>query len=223
MKQTDNFEDKILDDLLTDSMDELYDLDEISFDDAVEPSKSFTDSMDAMFQSEYKKLSRRRRRRTLPKIAAAVALFFLIGMISISRVTAWKEPIYNFFFKPSQDGEKSKVKITELEEEDEFQKYLPDYVPEGFELVESEYDENFEQLFFTYKKDSLFFNITITKSFSDTYRNISNFQKIDYLNYTYYINDKNIIMWNNDSYTFTYDGNLRKTIALKIVDSINKF
>lgn len=223
MKQTDNFEDKILDDLLTDSMDELYDLDEISFDDAVEPSKSFTDSMDAMFQSEYKKLSRRRRRRTLPKIAAAVALFFLIGMISISRVTAWKEPIYNFFFKPSQDGEKAKVKITELEEEDEFQKYLPDYVPEGFELVESEYDENFEQLFFTYKKDSLFFNITITKSFSDTYRNISNFQKIDYLNYTYYINDKNIIMWNNNSSTFTYDGNLKKNIALKIVDSINKF
>lgn len=221
MKQTDNFEDKILDDLLTDSMDELYDLDEISFDDALEPSKSFTDSMDAMFQSEYKKLSRRRRRRTLPKIAAAVALFFLIGMISISRVTAWKEPIYNFFFKPSQDGEKSKVKITELEEEDEFQKYLPDYVPEGFELVESEYDEKSKQLYITYQNENLFFNIIIIPENSDLYRDSSNFKKILYNNRTYYINNDNIIMWNLHNYTYTFDSNLNQKTAFKIINTIN--
>lgn len=223
MKQTDNFEDKILDDLLTDSMDELYDLDEISFDDAVEPSKSFTDSMDAMFQSEYKKLSRRRRRRTLPKIAAAVALFFLIGMISISRVTAWKEPIYNFFFKPSQDGEKAKVKITELEEEDEFQKYLPDYVPEGFELVDSFYDEEIQIMHYIYQSNTNYFNISITKKTSDMYRDLNNFTKITYKDYCYYINNNNTLMWNVSNYTFTYDGNLERKISLKIVNSINKF
>lgn len=221
MKQTDNFEDKILDDLLTDSMDELYDLDEISFDDAVEPSKSFTDSMDAMFQSEYKKLSRRRRRRTLPKIAAAVALFFLIGMISISRVTAWKEPIYNFFFKPSQDGEKSKVKITELEEEDEFQKYLPDYVPEGFELVDSEYDENLEQKLFVYKNNKLFFNITILKDDFDQYMDTQNYKKIKYLNRTYYINMNHDFLWYYNNYIFTFTSNLEKHECYKIVQSIN--
>ena len=221
MKQTDNFEDKILDDLLTDSMDELYDLDEISFDDAVEPSKSFTGSMDAMFQSEYKKLSRRRRRRTLPKIAAAVALFFLIGMISISRVTAWKEPIYNFFFKPSQDGEKSKVKITELEEEDEFQKYLPDYVPEGFELVDSEYDENLEQKLFVYKNNKLFFNITILKDDFDQYMDTQNYKKIKYLNRTYYINMNHDFLWYYNNYIFTFTSNLEKHECYKIVQSIN--
>ena len=221
MKQTDNFEDKILDDLLTDSMDELYDLDEISFDDAVEPSKSFTDSMDAMFQSEYKKLSRRRRRRTLPKIAAAVALFFLIGMISISRVTAWKEPIYNFFFKPSQDGEKSKVKITELEEEDEFQKYLPDYVPEGFEWVDSEYDENLEQKLFVYKNNKLFFNITILKDDFDQYMDTQNYKKIKYLNRTYYINMNHDFLWYYNNYIFTFTSNLEKHECYKIVQSIN--
>lgn len=221
MKQTDNFEDKILDYLLTDSMDELYDLDQISFDDAVEPSKSFTDSMDAMFQSEYKKLSRRRRRRTLPKIAAAVALFFLIGMISISRVTAWKEPIYNFFFKPSQDGEKSKVKITELEEEDEFQKYLPDYVPEGFELVDSEYDENLEQKLFVYKNNKLFFNITILKDDFDQYMDTQNYKKIKYLNRTYYINMNHDFLWYYNNYIFTFTSNLEKHECYKIVQSIN--
>ena len=220
MKQTDNFEDKILDDLLTDSMDELYDLDEISFDDAVEPSKSFTDSMDAMFQSEYKKLSRRRRRRTLPKIAAAVALFFLIGMISISRVTAWKEPIYNFFFKPSQDGEKSKVKITELEEEDEFQKYLPDYVPEGFELVDSFYDEEIDQKHFAYQNDTLFFNIIVARKQSNMYRDISSFKKINYNNRTYYINKDNTILKPYNNYTIILDGNLKKSTMLKIINSI---
>lgn len=220
MKQTDNFEDKILDYLLTDSMDELYDLDQISFDDAGEPSKSFTDSMDAMFQSEYKKLSRRRRRRTLPKIAAAVALFFLIGMISISRVTAWKEPIYNFFFKPSQDGEKAKVKITELEEEDEFQKYLPDYVPEGFELVESFYDEEIEQRHFVYQSTNAFFNILISKKSSDMYRDTSKYKKSKYQNRIYYINSKNEIIWFYDNYTFSFNGNLDKDVSFKIINSI---
>lgn len=221
MKQTDNFEDKILDDLLTDSMDELYDLDEISFDDAVEPSKSFTDSMDAMFQSEYKKLSRRRRRRTLPKIAAAVALFFLIGMISISRVTAWKEPIYNFFFKPSQDGEKAKVKITELEEEDEFQKYLPDYVPEGFELVESEYDENLGQKLFVYQNNKLFFNIVINENKNDAYLDSSSYHKEIYNYKTYYINNKNDFLWYYDNLVFNYSSNISKKESLKIINSIN--
>lgn len=221
MKQTDNFEDKILDDLLTDSMDELYDLDEISFDDAVEPSKSFTDSMDAMFQSEYKKLSRRRRRRTLPKIAAAVALFFLIGMISISRVTAWKEPIYNFFFKPSQDGEKAKVKITELEEEDEFQKYLPDYVPEGFELVESEYDENLGQKLFVYQNNKLFFNIVINENKNDAYLDSSSYHKEIYNYKTYYINNKNDFLWYYDNLVFNYSSNISKKERLKIINSIN--
>ncbi len=220
MKQTDNFEDKILDYLLTDSMDELYDLDQISFDDAGEPSKSFTDSMDAMFQSEYKKLSRRRRRRTLPKIAAAVALFFLIGMISISRVTAWKEPIYNFFFKPSQDGEKAKVKITELEEEDEFQKYLPDYVPEGFELVDSYYDEELGYMQFIYEKNNYFFNIMISKHHSSVYRDISSFKKITYKSHTYYINKDNTILKSYNNYTIILDGNLKKSTMLKIIHSI---
>lgn len=221
MKQTDNFEDKILDDLLMDSMDELYDLDEISFDDAVEPSKSFTGSMDAMFQSEYKKLARRRRRRALPKIAAAVALFFLIGMISISRVTAWKEPIYNFFFKPSQDGEKSKVKITELEEEDEFQKYLPDYVPEGFELVESEYDENLEQTLYIFRRDNKFFNITILKNTNDQYIDTTLYKKKIYNRKTYYINNKNYYLWYHNDYVFILNGNISNQQLLKIFNSIN--
>lgn len=220
MKQTDNFEDKILDDLLTDSMDELYDLDQISFDDAGEPSKSFTDSMDAMFQSEYKKLSRRRRRRTLPKIAAAVALFFLIGMISISRVTAWKEPIYNFFFKPSQDGEKAKVKITELEEEDEFQKYLPDYVPEGFDLTENFYDKESHQKYITFQNDMYFFNLIIVPSKFDIYDDLEGHKKIKYNNRIYYSIENKKYIWYYMNYTFIYDSNLSKSECLRIIDSI---
>lgn len=220
MGKTDNFEDKILDNLLSDSMEDLYDLDEIPFDNLEEPTKEFSSSMDAMFQSEYKKLARRRRRRTLPKIAAVVSVFFVVGLLSISRVTAWKEPLYNFFFKPSDDGEKSKVDIEEIEEEDEFQKYLPEYIPEGFELVDSFYDETLEQYLYCFEKDNLCFNISIINKNSDMYQDMSEFKKIYYNNRQYFINKNNTILCQYKDYTIIFDGNLKKKEALKIIDSI---
>lgn len=221
MGKTDNFEDKILDNLLSDSMEDLYDLDEIPFDNLEEPTKEFSSSMDAMFQSEYKKLARRRRRRTLPKIAAVVSVFFVVGLLSISRVTAWKEPLYNFFFKPSDDGEKSKVDIEEIEEEDEFQKYLPEYIPEGFELVNSFYDEEFHQTHIAYEKDDLFFNITILlKNNSEQYMDTQDYKKIEHSNRTYYVNTNNDFLWYHNNYIFTFTSNLKKQECYKIIDSI---
>lgn len=220
MGKTDNFEDKILDNLLTDSMEDLYDLDEIPFDNLEEPTKEFSSSMDAMFQSEYKKLARRRRRRTLPKIAAVVSVFFVVGLLSISRVTAWKEPLYNFFFKPSDDGEKSKVDIEEIEEEDEFQKYLPEYIPEGFELVDIQYDDVSDQLYITYINNDLFFNITIAKKNSDIYQDMSEFEKIHYNNRQYFINQNNTILCTYKNHIIVLDGNLEQKESLKIIDSI---
>ena len=142
-------------------------------------------------------------------------------MISISRVTAWKEPIYNFFFKPSQDGEKAKVKITELEEEDEFQKYLPDYVPEGFELVDSFYDEEINQKHFVYQNDELFFNIIIHPNKNDAYLDSSSYYKEIYNHKTYYINNKNDFIWYHNNLIFNYSSNISKKESLKIINSIN--
>lgn len=221
MHRNDNFEDKILDDLFIDSMKDLYDSKDISHDAPVQPSPEFLTSMDTMFQSEYKKIAKQRRRRMLPRIAAVIALFFITGLLSISRVTAWKEPLYNFFFQPSADGDKSKVNIEEIEEDDEFQKFLPEYVPEGFELVDSFYDEEFKQKQFIFKKQSLYFNIIIMPNSSDLYSDMSEYNKFIFSQQTYYINNSNDIIWKYKDYTFLVNSNLKKDTLLKIIDSIN--
>lgn len=220
MHRNDNFEDKILDDLFIDSMKDLYDSKDISHDAPVQPSPEFLTSMDTMFQSEYKKIAKQRRRRMLPRIAAVIALFFITGLLSISRVTAWKEPLYNFFFQPSADGDKSKVNIEEIEEDDEFQKFLPEYVPEGFELVDSFYDEELGRKQFVYEKKALYFNITIMTTASDLYSNLTEYKKFISFQRTYYINERNCIIWKYKGYTFLVNSNLKKDKLLKIINSI---
>jgi hypothetical protein len=220
MHRNDNFEDKILDDLFIDSMKDLYDSKDISHDAPVQPSPEFLTSMDTMFQSEYKKIAKQRRRRMLPRIAAVIALFFITGLLSISRVTAWKEPLYNFFFQPSADGDKSKVNIEEIEEDDEFQKFLPEYVPEGFELTESFYNEELQQKQFIFKYNDKFINISILSSEFEIYENLNNYKKITYNGRVYYSNGNSLFTWRYRNYTFTFDSNLSKSECLKIINSI---
>lgn len=220
MHRNDNFEDKILDDLFIDSMKDLYDSKDISHDAPVQPSPEFLTSMDTMFQSEYKKIAKQRRRRMLPRIAALIALFFITGLLSISRVTAWKEPLYNFFFQPSADGDKSKVNIEEIEEDDEFQKFLPEYVPEGFELTENFYNKEFKQKHFAFTKKNHFINIIIFSSEYELYKNSENYKKIKYHNQTYYITKNNTFIWRYQDYSFNFESNLSKSECLKIIESI---
>lgn len=220
MHRNDNFEDKILDDLFIDSMKDLYDSKDISHDAPVQPSPEFLTSMDTMFQSEYKKIAKQRRRRMLPRIAAVIALFFITGLLSISRVTAWKEPLYNFFFQPSADGDKSKVNIEEIDEDDEFQKFLPEYVPEGFELVDSFYDEELDEKTFIFEKNDDFINIFIFSSDFDLYENLENYNKFEYKGRYYYITPNEEFLWRYQNHTFTLHSTLSKSECLKIIDSI---
>ena len=58
-------------------------------------------------------------------------------------------------------------------------KYLPEYVPEGFELVEKNYIEETNQYSIHYEKNSLYFVIIIVKNEEDLYVDLSSFTKID--------------------------------------------
>lgn len=220
MHRNDNFEDKILDDLFLDSMKDLYDSKDISHDAPVQPSPEFLTSMDTMFQSEYKKIAKQRRRRMLPRIAAVIALFFITGLLSISRVTAWKEPLYNFFFQPSADGDKSKVHIEEIEEDDEFQKFLPEYVPEGFELTKSFYNKELHQKHFVFTNNTNFFNLIIISSDFELYQDLKKYHQQQYNGRLYYITDNKKFIWRYQDYTFNFESNLTKSECLKIIDSI---
>jgi hypothetical protein len=138
----------------------------------------------------------------------------------VNQTSAWKEPIYNFFFHNSSDGEKSKIEISE-EDEDEFSKYLPKYVPDGFELVKNVYNEKTNLYTIEYQniQKDLFFEITILINSNDLYQDLSDYKKISYASYDYYINNMYSLIWYYNNSTFTMTSNLDESELLKIADS----
>lgn len=220
MKKNNDFEDKILDDLLADAMDDLYpDFQDLSTEDEIEPSKEFQDSMEKMFREEKNRLRGKRFRHRIPRIAAVFALFLVLAFITINTTSAWKEPLYNFFFRNSEDGDKTKVEIAEDEEVD-MDQYLPEYVPEGFELMEKNYIEEANQYSIHYENNSLYFVIMIVKNEEDLYADLSSFTKTIYNNRTYFKNNKDTVIWYNNNYYFSVLSNLDENEILKIADSI---
>lgn len=219
MKKNNDFEDKILDDLLADAMDDLYpDFQDLSTEDEIEPSKEFQDSMEKMFREEKNRLRGKLFRHRIPRIAAVFALFLVLAFITINTTSAWKEPLYNFFFRNSEDMDKTKVEIAEDEEVD-MDKYLPEYVPEGFELVEKKYIEEINQYNYRYESNTLYFSIMIILNDKDLYANLSSFTKTNYNHRTYYTNE-NTIIWHYDGFYFSILSNLGENEMLKIADSI---
>lgn len=220
MKKNNDFEDKILDDLLADAMDDLYpDFQDLSTEDEIEPSKEFQDSMEKMFREEKNRLRGKLFRHRIPRIAAVFALFLVLAFITINTTSAWKEPLYNFFFRNSEDGETSKVNINE--QKDDFNRYLPDYVPEGFELVDNNYNHETNQYTYRYESDDAYFSIIITLNEEDLYVDLSSFNNFSYKNTTYYTNDNNTLIWNYDGYYFLINSTLNQSENLKIADSIH--
>ena len=220
MKKNNDFEDKILDDLLADAMDDLYpDFQDLSTEDEIEPSKEFQDSMEKMFREEKNRLRGKLFRHRIPRIAAVFALFLVLAIITINTTSAWKEPLYNFFFRNSEDGETSKVNINE--QKDDFNRYLPDYVPEGFELVDNNYNHETNQYTYRYESDDAYFSIIITLNEEDLYVDLSSFNNFSYKNTTYYTNDNNTLIWNYDGYYFLINSTLNQSENLKIADSIH--
>lgn len=219
MKKNNDFEDKILDDLLADAMDDLYpDFQDLSTEDEIEPSKEFQDSMEKMFREEKNRLRGKRFRHRIPRIAAVFALFLVLAFITINTTSAWKEPLYNFFFRNSEDGETSKVDINE--EDNITNQHLPAYIPNGFKLVKNYYTETTNHYNYRFEKKDLYFLITVIPNKEDLYIDLSSLEKTIYNSRTYYTNYKNKILWNYNNYYFTIVSNVSQREMLKIADSI---
>lgn len=220
MKKNNDFEDKILDDLLADAMDDLYpDFQDLSTEDEIEPSKEFQDSMEKMFREEKNRLRGKRFRHRIPRIAAVFALFLVLAFITINTTSAWKEPLYNFFFRPANDENKTKVEIA-TDEEMDMDKYLPDYVPEGFELEGNSYTKITDHYNYRFEKNNSYFIITVVSNQEDLYVNLSSLHKIIYNQNTYYTNNADTLVWNFDNHYLFMLSNLNQKEMLKIADSI---
>lgn len=219
MKKNNDFEDKILDDLLADALDDLYpDFQDLSTEDEIEPSKEFQDSMEKMFREEKNRLRGKLFRHRIPRIAAVFALFLVLAFITINTTSAWKEPLYNFFFRNSEDGETSKVDINE--EDNITNQHLPAYIPNGFKLVKNYYTETTNHYNYRFEKKDLYFLITVIPNKEDLYIDLSSLEKTIYNSRTYYTNYKNKILWNYNNYYFTIVSNVSQREMLKIADSI---
>ena len=220
MKKNNDFEDKILDDLLADAMDDLYpDFQDLSTEDEIEPPKEFQDSMEKMFREEKNRLRSKLFRHRIPRIAAVFALFLVLAFITINTTSAWKEPLYNFFFRPANDENKTKVEIA-IDEEIDMDKYLPDYVPEGFELAGNSYTKTTDHYNYRFEKNNSYFIITVVSNQEDLYVNLSSLDKIIYNQNTYYTNNTDTLVWNYDTYYFSILYNIEQTEILKVANSI---
>lgn len=241
MKNNRDFTDKILEDLLNDAVNRLWDEDDffLGGDDPIEdiqeterkdevknyqPSKRFQKNMEAMFQKEKLAIKRKHRRKNLPKVAAIFLVLFAIALFTVNSTTAWKEPLFNLFTKESDDGQKQQLQLDEVDVDQlELEKYLPTYVPEGFEMVEKNYNSSFKRLNLEYqnKKDE-FIYLVIFKDNTELYFKENDYSKNSYKKIIYYINKKNPhdFIWIYHNHGFQLTTSLSQEQTLKIANSM---
>ncbi len=241
MKNNRDFTDKILDDLLNDAVNRLWDEDDffLGGDDPIEeiqeterkdevknyqPSKRFQKNMEAMFQKEKLATKRKHRRKNLPKVAAIFLVLFAIALFTVNSTTAWKEPLFNLFTKESDDGQKQQLQLDEVDVDQlELEKYLPTYVPEGFEIKEKIYNSSIKNLTVEYQdKSKNFISVVILKDATNLYLKKNTYKKLTYNKINYYSNKKNPnnFIWNFRKHGFYLTTSLTQKEALKIANSI---
>ena len=240
MKNNRDFTDKILEDLLNDAVNRLWDEDDffLGGDDPIEeiqeterkdevknyqPSKRFQKNMEAMFQKEKLAIKRKHRRKNLPKVAAIFLVLFAIALFTVNSTTAWKEPLFNLFTKESDDGQKQQLQLDEVDVDQlELEKYLPTYVPEGFEMTNKIYDSDFKRLTIEYLNNKEFISVIILKDTTDLYLKKNNYRKLSHNKIIYYINkdNPNDFIWKYRNHGFQLTTSLSQEQTLKIANSM---
>lgn len=218
-KKNHDFGEDLFDHLLSNAAGDMYDeeISKIDFSDTIEPSKELDQKMKDMFRKERQEIQHAKRLQRLPKIAASIALILVVAGISLNSVSAWREPIYNFLFHTTADNDKNKVDIVD----EDLEKYLPGYVPDGFELVENNYDAEDSLQYISYASDSSYFDIYVYFDQPNMYGNYSNFKKIRYNSRTFYTDKSGFLFfkYGNDIISITH--NVDQETSLKVLSSIS--
>lgn len=218
-KKNHDFGEDLFDHLLSNAAGDMYDeeISKIDFSDTIEPSKELDQKMKDMFRKERQEIQHAKRLQRLPKIAASIALILVVAGISLNSVSAWREPIYNFLFHTTADNDKNKVDIVD----EDLEKYLPSYVPDGFELVENRYDEENLLEYISYSNGSSYFDINVYINQPELYMKRTDLNKTNFKSRTYYTNGSDFLVfkYNNDTITITH--NLAENTCLKVLSSIS--
>jgi hypothetical protein len=199
-------------------------------------SEQFLASMEEIFQEEERQI-KKEKRAAMTRVAAVFALVvFCGGAVAGGRVAAWKESIYNKFFREevrytetvtsegSAQIEALRKKYPKL--------YLPDALPEGMKVTVGKYNEETERynLWCENIENNQFIDITQTKTAKvmlnteDTELKSRQYNGIDY----YWTENEKVctITWAQDGYQFvltsSYKAQYLCTLAEKFRREITK-
>lgn len=156
----------------------------------LEPSKEFDEKMHKMFQDAYKRESRLEHIQLGKKIAVIAVTALLVVSAAAMNIKAVREPVLNFVFHRSVNGNKTNVNSQD-NTKDHYDVSFK-YIPDGYKQEKVTYSMNNDQISYQFynnklKKD-LFINIQIDQDY-DSYVNqssLSKYDKITYENHTYY-------------------------------------
>lgn len=216
------------------ALEELYD--ECAADDGGAPP--IPNELDAQIQAliaaerakEQAQQKKKRRRKRIGYIAASVVLTFIVGSFCITHVDAWRVKFFNFvlevtdgaidFRLDSGDNGAKKIKSKDAENID----HKPTYLPEGFELTESDISAFKALLIFEdTHKQSITFQLYPSEDALITEFTEAEKEKIKINEKDGYIvrkSDKLVLIWQNGEVAFRLSGMIAEEELIKIAESV---
>ncbi len=196
-------------------------------------SEDFNEKMEKLFKQERKKEFLKKLSSVSKRVAIfAVIIIFAISIVAFS-VEAFRVKIFNFFIDVKKEYTTFKKDEVNLEDNNTnpvkarilIGSYLLDYIPEGFELVESSSNAMMTRAKFS--NNNLTINLRIAPenlSISLDTEDTKN-EKIDIdgkkCNYIERQNE-NYLLWYDNDKVVTLSGNITKEELIKIVQEIKK-
>ncbi len=165
-----NMYDKAFDLLLHESLSEVEEEDNIDLPDAldVDFSDEHKAKMKKIFDTEKKKVWKKRFYKSAKRVAACAAVLIIVSGITIMSVSAWRVRFLNFVFNKQQTHTEISADDTQEVGMYETDKVLIGYIPEGFSLTKKRITSAITYLQFDNTTDQ----VKITMSSSTSIANI---------------------------------------------------
>ncbi len=199
-------------------------------EEVIEPhefSSEHEAKMKELFRQAAKMENQGERRRTRIQVAAGFLGFLCCSTLMVTQVEAFRVPGYNLFTEVKEKATRfGVVEETEVEISDRYRAFVPEYVPEGYEIVRVEEGKNYIHISYINEEDN--------KSYNYNYRNCKEEISIDTEhavieeisirgNQSYIVREKDQIrlLIYKENATYYLVGNVPESEAIKILENIN--
>lgn len=226
MNEKDTF-DKILDTLIDEAIPIVESMSDEDLPDEIpgEYSEDFEKRMKKIFAAERKKIRRKQILKNVRRIAACFAIFIVVSGITVMSVSALRVKILNLIFNSQETN--TEVRFEDSDQSNEYDDVGLElmYVPDGFNLVNKDIQNN--NVYLRFENGNLYFSVTITKSIGTTSIDTEGSQTEEM-----YINGERALYSENsklkiltgviEDYVFTIKGNIDKNEIIEISKNLKK-